>query len=158
MQETDSDLFEFSVIGGESEEDIPEGLDKVVSKAVLWSTDWTIETIFSQLTKGNIELNPEFQRREAWNDEKKSLFIESILIGLPIPQIVLAERKDRPGSYLVIDGKQRLLTLRKFCANSKDKAFIPFGLKGLTIRSDLNGSTLEDLNSNPKLSDDARIF
>jgi len=152
------DLFEFSAVGGESEEDIPAGLSNVVSKAVLWSTDWTIETIFSQLSKGNIELNPEFQRREAWGDDKKSLFIESILIGLPIPQIVLAERKDRPGSYLVIDGKQRLLTLRKFCANHEDTTFTTFSLKGLTIRSDLNGSTLEELNSNPTFSNDARVF
>jgi len=158
MQEPETDLFEFSIVGGESEEDVASGLSKLVSKAVLWSTDWTIETIYSQLSKGNIELNPDFQRREAWTDAKKSLFIESILIGLPIPQIVLAERKDRPGSYIVIDGKQRLITLRRFCSPSKDKKFPPFNLKDLSIRSDLNNKTFEELNADPNFSDDVRIF
>lgn len=155
---SEPDLFEFTKYGGESEEDISDGLRDLVSKAVLWSTDWTIETICNQLTKGNINLDPEFQRREAWTDSKKSLFIESILIGLPIPQIVLAERKDRPGSYLVIDGKQRLLTLRRFCAPPNDPDFPNFPLRGLSIRKDLNGFTFQNLCDDPDLADDSRIF
>ncbi|MGN6930399.1 DUF262 domain-containing protein, partial [Neisseria sp. P0015.S010] len=76
--------------------------------------DWTTETIIRQIEKGNIILNPDFQRRDAWNKKKKSQFIESLILGLPIPQIVLAESKDQKGKYIVLDGKQRLLSLRQF--------------------------------------------
>ncbi len=57
--------------------------------AVLWSTDWTAETIISQLNRNNIDLDPSFQRRSAWTDKKQSLFIESLILGLPIPQLIL---------------------------------------------------------------------
>jgi hypothetical protein len=57
----------------------------------LWGTDWTTETIVNQLRRGNINLNPRFQRRNAWNTLRKSLFVESLILGLPVPQIILAE-------------------------------------------------------------------
>jgi hypothetical protein len=41
------------------------------SQAVLFSTDWTVETVLAQLAKNNIELNPRFQRRDAWTRRKK---------------------------------------------------------------------------------------
>ena len=54
------------------------------TQAVVTSTDWTTETILSQLRRGNIELSPRFQRREAWVDGRKSAFIESLFLGLPV--------------------------------------------------------------------------
>ncbi len=154
----DEDSVEFNAADTESEEDVSANLAPQVAKAVLWSTDWTVETIFRQLEKENIELNPAFQRREAWNDKKKSLFIESLFLGFPIPQIVLAERRDTPGSYIVIDGKQRLLTIRRFCAKATDEVFTPFALEGLTIRSALNGFTYSELQADPKYNADIRSF
>lgn len=125
-------------IGQETEDDI-KGLNKDnFSEAVLWSTDWTTETIISQLKKGNIELSPNFQRRDAWGVDRKSKFIESIILGLPIPQIILAERKDKRGSYIVIDGKQRLLSIRQFCVTENDDIFDPLKLTSLKILSNLN--------------------
>ena len=90
--------------------DTPLGTEEVplFSDAVLHSSDWTVETLFSQLKRKNIDINPRFQRRDAWDSGKKSRFIESIILGLPIPQIVLAERKGERGRYIVLDGKQRL--------------------------------------------------
>lgn len=41
------------------------------AQAVIWGTDWTTETINTQLVKGNIDLNPSFQRRDAWTDAEK---------------------------------------------------------------------------------------
>ncbi|MEI9863694.1 MAG: DUF262 domain-containing protein [Limisphaerales bacterium] len=158
MANKDKEPLEFTTTDAESEEDVSQGLAQQVAKAVLWSTDWTVETIYRQLEKGNIELNPEFQRREAWNDKKKSLFIESLFLGLPIPQIVLAERKDKPGSYIVIDGKQRLLTIRRFCAKKDDENFKPFCLEGLSIRSEFNDLSYEQIAADPKLSNDVRFF
>lgn len=126
--------------------------------AVVTATDWTVETLISQLKKGNIKLDPSFQRRDAWTAKRKSEFIESLFLGLPVPQVVLAESKDRKGSYIVLDGKQRLLTLRQFSATSQDPEFKQLRLNGLTLRSDLNGLSMVDAVQNFTIEDDLRFF
>lgn len=132
-------------LGQENEDDL-KGLSKdSFSQAVLWATDWTTETIISQLNKGNIELNPTFQRRDAWGNDRKSRFIESIILGLPIPQIILAERPDKRGTYIVIDGKQRLLSIRQFCIQENDTTFEALTINGLKILTDVNGSKFSDI-------------
>jgi hypothetical protein len=113
--------------------------------ATLWSTDWTTETITNQLQKGNINLSPKFQRRNAWNDKRKSLFIESLFLGLPVPQLILAEDKNKKGSFLVIDGKQRLLALRQFVASANDEEFESLHLEGLDEKEKLNGKNYVQL-------------
>lgn len=117
----------------------------------MWGTDWTAETIVSQIKKGRIELNPKFQRREAWDDKRKSAFIESLICGFPIPQIILAEGKTKNDPYIVIDGKQRLLSLRRFFSNDDDKDFKPLKLKGLTVLPELNNKTYLEINNNPQI-------
>ena len=61
------------------------------SDLVVYSRDWTIATIISQIEQKNIDLNPKFQRRNAWDDSRRSKLIESLVAGLPVPEIVLAE-------------------------------------------------------------------
>lgn len=123
-------------------------------QAVLYSSDWTVETIVSQLAKGNIELNPRFQRRDAWNHRQKSKFIESLILGLPIPQIVLAERREQRGKYIVLDGKQRLLTMMQFAGVADDTKLNAFRLSGLEVRKDLARRRFADLEKNVELQDD----
>lgn len=126
------------------EEDLNLDLNKF-NQAVIWSTDWTTETIFNQLKKGNIDLNPSFQRRDAWNDKNKSKLIESLMLGLPVPPIILAENKRKRNSYIVIDGKQRLLSIRRFyvpkvCQTDIDpEGFKVLKLTGLEILKKFNG-------------------
>ena len=115
------------------------------SQAVVWGTDWTTETINSQLVKGNIDLNPNFQRRDAWSDAEKSRLIESLMLGIPVPPIILAENKNKKNSYIVIDGKQRLLSIRRFFVESSEDAFTPLKLKSLKILSELNGCTASNV-------------
>jgi hypothetical protein len=124
--------------------------------AVLHSTDWTVETIVSQLARGNIELNPRFQRRDAWNVRQKSGFIESLVLGLPVPQIVLAEKKGQRGKYIVLDGKQRLLALLQFTGNAEGQNN-GFRLTGLEARVDLARKTYEQLNT-PLFEGDLNAF
>jgi hypothetical protein len=128
--------------------------------ASLSASDWTAETIVSQMKRGNILLNPRFQRREAWTDERKSRFIESLILGLPIPQLVLAEARGGRGTYIVIDGKQRLLTLRRFAASTDkdDSEYQALRLTGLTLRPELNGKTFEALLSQPSFAQDVAAF
>ena len=129
----------------EDEVDVITASSDIRYDAAIASSDWTTETVISQLRKGNIYLDPDFQRRDAWTVQRKSQYIESLIIGIPTPQIILAERKERRGSYIVIDGKQRLLSLRQFSAGINDKDFHSFHLKGLNVRSDLNGRTYDDI-------------
>lgn len=126
------------------------------SEAVLHAADWTVETIVAQLTRGNIEMNPRFQRRDAWSLRRKSAFIESLILGLPVPQIVLAERRGQRGKYIVLDGKQRLLSLLQFTANAEG-AHNAFRLSGLEARSDLARKTYEALRA-PAFENDLNAF
>lgn len=111
---------------------------------VVFSRDWTVETIVAQVKRGNIDLNPKFQRRNAWNDIKRSKLIESLLLGVPVPEIVLAEDTNKRNSYIVIDGKQRLLAITGFFEKDREYWDTP-SLKSLQSRPDLNGSTYADL-------------
>lgn len=123
----------------ESEEDLSPKPESV-SEAVLFNTDWTVETICRQIEKGNINLDPKFQRREAWDEGRKSRLIESIICGFPIPNIVLAEESEKKGHYMVIDGKQRLFSMVSFMKNELE-------LRGLAIRKDLNGLKYSDIST-----------
>jgi hypothetical protein len=125
------------------------------SSAVVFGTDWTTETLVNQISRLNIAMNPRFQRRDAWDVGRKSRFIESLILGLPVPQIVLAEDQSSRGRYLVLDGKQRLLSLLQFWGlgtGSKNA----YGLSGLDIRRDLTRRTRKDLETDPNLADDLR--
>lgn len=142
----------------EGAEDLVGLTPKEVSQAALSGADWTTETILIQINKGNILLDPKFQRRDAWDKKRKSAFIESLLLNLPVPQIILAEVKDQKGKYLVIDGKQRLLSIRQFAAKTPDDKFGQLKLIGLQIRGDLIGKALEELRNDLTLYADLSAF
>nr|WP_312660626.1 DUF262 domain-containing protein [Stenotrophomonas geniculata] len=126
---------------------------KGVDSLVVYSRDWTVETILRQVEQGNIDLNPQFQRRNAWTDAKRSKLIESLIIGVPVPEIVLAEDVTRKKSFIVIDGKQRLLALAGFADHWLYGSWERPYLKGLQARSDLNDLNVEQLR---KSDDDYR--
>jgi hypothetical protein len=135
---------------GETEEDL-ESHDVGQFRAALSAADWTVETLISQMRKDRIDLNPRFQRRNAWVDVRKSRLIESVILGYPIPQLVLAEQPDAPGHFFVIDGKQRLLALRQFCLDPSepdDVGFTALRLSGLQVLTDLNGADWASLRNN----------
>lgn len=146
------------------DDDLSEELDDLKADrnwaegAVLWSTDWTAETVLSQLRRNNIDLEPSFQRRTAWTEPKQSLFIESLILGLPIPQLILADANGKKGSFIVIDGKQRLLAIRQFCSTDQTGGFKPLKLKGLKQLKHLNGKTYADLVANDELIEDRSAF
>lgn len=73
--------------------------------------DFNVATIFSQIEKGSLKIPP-FQRNYVWDIKRASKLIESILRGLPIPQIFLYETEKK--EYLVIDGQQRLMSIYYF--------------------------------------------
>lgn len=138
-REPENDSIEF---GDDSNETISKNkIERIKDNSrnvVVFSTDWTTETIVNQIRRGNINLNPDFQRRDAWQRSRKSKFIESLFLGLPVPQIVIAESKSEKGKYIVIDGKQRLLTLMQFSAKV-DEGYGTLTLGSLEMLKSLNG-------------------
>ncbi|MFD4928418.1 DUF262 domain-containing protein [Peribacillus butanolivorans] len=69
----------------------------------------SIGELTSMYKEEELDLNPDFQRFFRWNINQKSKFIESILLGIPIPSIFIAQ--DAEGRWDVIDGLQRLSTI-----------------------------------------------
>lgn len=125
--------------------------DYDVSQIVVYSRDWTIGTFYDQIEQGNIELNPGFQRRNAWDDGKRGKLIESILKAYPVPEIVLAEDKNNRGSFVVIDGKQRLLTIAGFINHQKYSYWERPIAKGIKNGGVSKNFTYEDVKTDPVL-------
>lgn len=85
---------------------------------------------------GYVDLNPYYQRRVVWDKEKQSRLIESFIINIPVPPIILYKKGYK--SYEVIDGQQRIVTLRDFYENKLE-------LFGLQLLPELNGLTYNKL-------------
>ena len=88
--------------------------------------------------KGQIVIDPEWQRMYVWDKKRASKLIESFLIALPVPVVYLAVNSE--GKYEVIDGLQRLTSVFKFFKNE-------FALTGLEILSNLNGLKFDTLDT-----------
>lgn len=73
--------------------------------------DFNVKTICDFIESGVVKI-PGFQRNYVWDIERASKLIESLLIGLPIPQLFLYEK--RKNEFLVIDGQQRLMSIYYF--------------------------------------------
>lgn len=77
-----------------------------------YGADYTVDDLVKRMQQGKIYI-PNFQRNYVWNIKQASHFIESLLLGLPVPGIFLAEESDSQ-NLLVIDGSQRLRTLHYY--------------------------------------------
>ncbi len=83
--------------------------------------DFNITTLYSFIESGAVKI-PGFQRNFVWDISRASKLIESILLGLPIPQIFLYEKNRN--EFLVLDGQQRLMSIYYFVTKrfpKKDK-------------------------------------
>jgi hypothetical protein len=105
-------------------------------RLVLQASDLSLETVASMVDRGSIDVAPEFQRRERWGIPQQSSLIESFLLNVPVPPVYLAE--DDFGTYSVIDGKQRITTIRDFM---RDKLI----LQDLETFTDLESLRFSDL-------------
>ena len=74
----------------------------------------TVGWLLQNYTAGKLDTSISIQRREVWNPQMKSNLISSLIIGIPINPILLEESEDSSDKYLVIDGKQRTLTICEF--------------------------------------------
>jgi uncharacterized protein with ParB-like and HNH nuclease domain len=90
-----------------SEEDVPFSYSMTS-----WGADYALETLVSRLQK-DIIFVPPFQRGYVWKLPQASKFIESLLLGLPVPGVFLY-KEETSGRLLIVDGQQRLQTIRMF--------------------------------------------
>lgn len=104
-----------------------------------YGIDYDVEGLVRRLNNDDI-LIPAFQREFVWSHAISSRFVESLLLGLPVPGIFLYRMED--DRYQVIDGQQRVKTLQYFYSGKfVDK---PFSL--VKLESKFNGFTIEDLD------------
>ena len=132
-------------------EDIPGLEDEVVDAPGLlkpWDPQqirittktFTIREIFNQIEEREIDLAPDFQRSFVWKPKKQVLLIESIILGIPLPAFYF--NQDEFGAYQVIDGVQRLTTIRLFMANE-----LSLEETHLAYLKDLTGQTFGSLEA-----------
>lgn len=103
---------------------------------VIQHSDFSLETLSRMIDNRIVDLNPHYQRRNRWSEDKQSKLIESFILNVPVPPIYFSE--DDYGVYSVIDGKQRLTSIHNFLSGA-------FKLKNLEVFSDLNGLTFHEL-------------
>jgi len=126
-------------------QDASEFEDEEASSAVRYSissygADHPVDGLVKRISKGDIYV-PEFQRGYVWNHAQASRFIESLLLGLPVPGIFLFKESDTQ-KLVVVDGQQRLRTLEFFY----EGLFLgkEFALKG--VCEELQGRTARTLS------------
>jgi len=106
------------------------------NRKIIWQAkDFSIREFSSMLQDGDLELQPQYQRKYVASPTIASKLIESILMDVPIPVIYLAEEND--GSYSVIDGQQRLTSFISFIRGKYPNGE-PFKLTGLKVLKELN--------------------
>ncbi|MFZ5560737.1 MAG: DUF262 domain-containing protein [Pseudomonadota bacterium] len=103
---------------------------------VVQQSDFSLSAISEMVTAGSIDIEPKYQRRHRWLDGRQSSLIESFILNVPVPPVYLSE--DEYGEYSVIDGKQRITSIKRFICNE-------LVLEGLNRLSELNGKRFDDL-------------
>jgi len=106
-----------------------------------YGADYTIDGLVKRISNGDIYIPP-FQRRFVWSLKQGSRFVESLLLGLPVPGIFLSKEYDTQ-KLLVIDGQQRLRTLENFYEGVWAPTRKVFALKG--VQPQFEGMTYKKL-------------
>jgi len=126
----------------EDETDLTEDEEEVMPtperrKIFTDKSDPPISALHIRYKSGDLILDPIFQRRRVWDDQRSSRLIESVILEVPLPVFYLAESYD--GVEEVIDGQQRLSAFFRFLDNE-------YPLKGLKALPGLNKNKFKDLD------------
>lgn len=133
-----------------------EQLDDVLSKVAVTSLDLSFNELADMYSTGELNILPEFQRMFRWSIEAQSRFIETLVLGLPIPPIYVVEEDQ--GAYVLIDGLQRISSYLHFRGLLNAPSYKPpikqgdyLELFDCDIIDALNGMTYEDLSTALKI-------
>jgi Protein of unknown function DUF262 len=119
-----------------------EQINEIRQKIDYYTTEYTIEFIVDKyLEQDDAGLSeiylPKFHRNLRWDINHQSRFIESIIFGVPIAAMIVAEIEET-GKIAIVDGAQRVMTLAAFLTNQLQ-------LSNLETLDSLNGSYFKDL-------------
>ena len=108
-----------------------------------------METVIRRLKQGLINLSPAYQRNEVWDDTRRSRLIESLMLKIPLPMFYVAASDN--GSWEVVDGLQRLSTIKKFIIEKSQNRLVLKNLEFLGDKFDKHDYTaLEGQADYPK--------
>ncbi|WP_282047308.1 DUF262 domain-containing protein [Roseibium album] len=132
-----------ALIADQSIDDIEEEIhdEDIVYQINTFGADYTVDGLVKRFDRGDI-FRPEFQRNFVWTWPQASKFIESILLGLPIPSVFLY-REESTQKHLIVDGLQRLTTLHAFHKGRFQHNDRVFRLKD--VKSRFEGKTIDEL-------------
>lgn len=108
------------------DDDLPQRIRYSITS---YGVDYPVDSLVKRLEAGDI-IVPKFQRQYVWKLTQASRFIESLMLGLPVPGIFLSKEIDTR-KLLVIDGQQRLLTLHYFYTGIFADTGREFALRGV---------------------------
>lgn len=131
-----------------TDDEINEKYQKGELRIVTEQGRYPLQNIEDILSK-NMVFNPEYQRRRVWSNVQKSRLIESFIMNIPVPPVFLYEIEF--SKHEVMDGLQRLSTLKDFYANK-------FQLEGLEVWKELNKKFYKDLPENIQKGIDRRYI
>ncbi|WP_307068885.1 DUF262 domain-containing protein [Streptomyces sp. B3I8] len=100
--------------------------------------DFSVSYFASLVEREELDLNPEFERRDRWDRGRQSRLIESLLLNIPVPPVFLGEGDY--GRYFVIDGRHRISALVDFINDT-------YKLTDLEILYEANGKQFRDLDT-----------
>jgi len=106
-----------------------------------YGADYPVDGLVKRMQEGNIYI-PSFQRGFVWTLKDASRFIESLLLGLPVPGIFLSKEEETQ-KLIVIDGQQRLRTLQYFYIGIFADTGREFALRG--VQSEFEDKTYRTL-------------
>ena len=119
-----------------------------------YGADYPVDGLVKRIKDGGI-LIPPFQRSFVWRIKQASRFVESLLLGLPVPGIFLSKEADSQ-KLLVIDGQQRLRTLEYFCGGVFGDTGKQFKLTG--VQKQFDGATYAKLDEEDRRRFDDSIL
>ena len=139
LKDDDIDDIKFADEGESKEESNLEEIPREKRVLRTQAYDKSVSDLVAMMEGDNkdIFLDPHYQRSYIWDNKKASLLVESILLNVPIPVIYVAEDED--SRWNVVDGLQRLNSLRRFFDNE-------FKLTGLEVLPELNRLQFSTLN------------
>ncbi len=108
VQEESSESFEAKITRAEAQ------ILEQAKRIEFYLTEYSVELLAKKMGDKEFVIPP-YQREDTWEPERKSRFIESLLMGLPIPFLFFWEQSD--GKLEIVDGSQRLRTIQQFLLN-----------------------------------------
>lgn len=112
--------------------------------------DITFNELISMYESKELIITPEFQRTFRWEDERQTKFIESILLGIPIPPVFVAETSE--SVWELVDGLQRISTILSFFGVLKNDKKNNLILKSGSLLSEMEGFSIDTIPLKYKLA------